>query len=714
MLIAYFGSPGLYDLINSPTVSNDALSQVSPTGIQILFSEPGLCGGSIQYDLDVNESTGDFVGSIFYNGFDDCETSMSGTIQVSGQLNLQSGEFNHITMLFELLELTEMSSESFVLSGRLEVSESYPTETIDVDLRVRDEDTGKVYWLDGYQLSVLYGFDTQSFEEVTINAGRFYDPDRGYIDVHTQEPVRTFDGELWPSSGLYVAEGVMNASARLIFLSTVIYQVEADVDGDGVYEYETGRVHYPGANTHPVADAGEDAVGNVGCSTTLDGSSSSDADLDTLSYQWTVVISPSGSLSQLTDASSPTPSFTPDVKGVYQFSLSVFDGFDTEVDSVNITAYGDLFCLNNISINPYALTDQYEADVAVGDVNSDGRTDVVALTREAELYVFIQNSSGELAEPVMHAVDNWRAVAIGDVTGDGNNDVVVTTDAGVGVLAQNDTGQLTDMVEYLFNPPLPSPAYSYSLALGDFDNDGSLDAAVLPDNGPVYVFIQNVDGTLGPSSTHETVTTGWNRVLAGDVTGDGLTDIVVSRADSYGFDNIGVLPQSMSGGFETTVYYTIGDLPYTYTYPVVLGDMNNDSRLDLVYSLYIGNDENSEYIGVLPQSNTGIFGAPLFYNIYYPPIIDMAVADVTGDELDDLLILHGTPHTGLPFSPTTVVVLAATGEGTLAPYDEYPMSQIPQSWGGLAVGDVDNDGRNDVVVTGHDLGPSLVVLHGVK
>ena len=254
MLLAYFGNPSLYDVVQSPTVPSQTFSQVSTIGVQVSYSEPGLCGGFIQYDLDVNDSTGDFEGSVLYDGYDDCETSMSGIIQVSGQLNLQSGQFNHITMLFELLELTEMSSEAFVLSGRLEVSENGSIETINIDLRVRDEETGKVYWLDGYQIKVLHGFDSRSFEEVTIIAGRFYDPDRGYIDVYTEEPVRTYVEEAWPSSGIYIAEGAMNASSRLMFLSTVLYQVEADVDSDGIYEYDTGRVHYPGANTLPVAE----------------------------------------------------------------------------------------------------------------------------------------------------------------------------------------------------------------------------------------------------------------------------------------------------------------------------------------------------------------------------------------------------------------------------------------------------------------------------
>jgi hypothetical protein len=71
--------------------------------------------------------------------------------------------------------------------------------------------------------------------------------------------------------------------------------VEADVDGDEVYEFNTGRVHFPGANTLPVADADEDAIGNVGCPISIDGSKSADADLDALQYKWMVVSAPMAS-----------------------------------------------------------------------------------------------------------------------------------------------------------------------------------------------------------------------------------------------------------------------------------------------------------------------------------------------------------------------------------------------------------------------------------
>jgi hypothetical protein len=98
----------------------------------------------------------------------------------------------------------------------------------------------------------------------------------------------------------------------------------------------------------------------------------------------------------------------------------------------------------------------------------------------------------------------------------------------------------------------------------------------------------------------------------------------------------------------------------------------------------------------------------------------MVVADVTGDGVDNLVVLHGTPDTSVPPAPTTIAVMAATGGDTLAPYDINPLQQTPQSWGRFAVDDVDGDGNNDVVLTAHgcdennNCGPHLVVLHGVK
>jgi uncharacterized protein YjdB len=82
-----------------------------------------------------------------------------------------------------------------------------------------------------------------------------------------------------------------------------------------------------GTNHPPVATAGADQSVFIGAAVTLDGTGSSDADTgDTLSYSWTLVSKPSTSSCSLTNATSGTSGFTPDVVGTYILSLKVSDG----------------------------------------------------------------------------------------------------------------------------------------------------------------------------------------------------------------------------------------------------------------------------------------------------------------------------------------------------------------------------------------------------
>jgi hypothetical protein len=80
------------------------------------------------------------------------------------------------------------------------------------------------------------------------------------------------------------------------------------------------------ANAAPVANAGVAQSVVVGTAVTLNGSASSDANGDSLTYSWTLTSKPAGSTASLTGATSALPTFTADLAGTYVASLIVNDG----------------------------------------------------------------------------------------------------------------------------------------------------------------------------------------------------------------------------------------------------------------------------------------------------------------------------------------------------------------------------------------------------
>lgn len=98
-----------------------------------------------------------------------------------------------------------------------------------------------------------------------------------------------------------------------------------------------GGDYVPQANHAPVASAGAAQVVSVGTSVKLNGSAS-DADQDLVSYTWTLS-RPANSAAYLLNSKVATPTFNPDVAGVYVATLIVNDGkLDSLPSTVMITA----------------------------------------------------------------------------------------------------------------------------------------------------------------------------------------------------------------------------------------------------------------------------------------------------------------------------------------------------------------------------------------
>ena len=92
------------------------------------------------------------------------------------------------------------------------------------------------------------------------------------------------------------------------------------------------------ANAAPVANAGTNQSVVLG-TVTLDGSASSDANGDTLTYKWVLLAKPIGSAAALSSTTSAKPTFNADLVGVYVASLVVNDGrLDSAIVTTTVTA----------------------------------------------------------------------------------------------------------------------------------------------------------------------------------------------------------------------------------------------------------------------------------------------------------------------------------------------------------------------------------------
>jgi hypothetical protein len=108
----------------------------------------------------------------------------------------------------------------------------------------------------------------------------------------------------------------------------------------------------------PTANAGANRTVEAFTAVTLDGSGSTDADGDTLTYQWTLTQKPTGSTATLSDASAVRPSFTPDALGNYVATLIVSDGSVTSAPATVTIAVVDTTppVIDSVSASPNVLS----------------------------------------------------------------------------------------------------------------------------------------------------------------------------------------------------------------------------------------------------------------------------------------------------------------------------------------------------------------------
>ncbi|HPE60170.1 MAG: hypothetical protein KDI15_13085 [Thiothrix sp.] len=150
----------------------------------------------------------------------------------------------------------------------------------------------------------------------------------------------------WSVSAAPVGAGVsllLSDTVRPRFLASVdgIYTLKLVVsDGrlQSTADYVAVTADAKVTNQAPQAEAGSDRYVRFGQATSLDAGTSHDPDGDALSFRWTLDASPADSVVSPTDTNVAILSFTPDVAGDYQFSVTVSDGSLSDTATVVLHA----------------------------------------------------------------------------------------------------------------------------------------------------------------------------------------------------------------------------------------------------------------------------------------------------------------------------------------------------------------------------------------
>jgi hypothetical protein len=204
-----------------------------------------------------------------------------------------------------------------------------------------------------------------------------------------------------------------SGSAAVLSDSTAVRPTfTADLDGayifqlvvnDGTTESAPDSITVTAAtaNSAPVANAGPDQNIATGSLVTLDGSGSSDADSDPLTYSWSLISVPAGSSAVLSDPTAAAPTFTADLDGDYVVQLIVNDGsVNSNPDSVTITAA----TVNSAPV-ANAGPNQNVATGSLVSLDGSGSSDADSdpLTYSWSLISTPAGSSAELSDPTAAA-----------------------------------------------------------------------------------------------------------------------------------------------------------------------------------------------------------------------------------------------------------------------------------------------------------------------
>ncbi len=339
----------------------------------------------------------------------------------------------------------------------------------------------------------------------------------------------------------------------------------------------------------------------------------------------------------------------------------------------------------------YAVGSEPEAIVA-GDFGN-GHTDLaVANYGSNDVSVLLGNGHGTFQKQVTYAVGSEpRAIVAGDFTGNGHTDLAVANyyDNDVSVLLGNGHGTFFQDP----NSPYQVGNGPDAIVAGDFTGDGLTDLAVANrGSNDVSVLLGNGNGhgTFQDQMTYP-VGPEPEAIVAGDFTSDGRTELAL---DYYGSNDVSILLGNGHGTFQNHVLNVLGDSPPA----IVAGDFTDDGRTDLAVA-----NSGSDDVSILLGNGDGTFQNPVTYAVGTDPIAIVA-GDFNGDGCTDLAVVNEGTY---PNYSGSVSILLGNGDGTFQDRVTYAVGTDPIA---IVAGDFGN-GHTDLAVV-NELDDDVSILLG--
>ncbi len=331
----------------------------------------------------------------------------------------------------------------------------------------------------------------------------------------------------------------------------------------------------------------------------------------------------------------------------------------------------------------YTITDRNDELVAA-DIDHDGDIDLIS-ANTSSFYVSVhsnQNGAFSMRSDYL-SPGPVKTLSVFDATGDGKRDIVAGYS--VGSILPN-LGDGTFPIEDVpnFGTGLRKPI------VVDVNNDGKLDfVAPSTQSSAVVALINDGSGSFSNAYTSAAAGSAIGYVAAGDFNGDGLQDLVTTHADRYGI--------LFNQGDNTFVQqYSTGTWPGINA--VTTGDFNGDGHVDVALSMFEAapimpkNQPGYNRISMMMGNGDGTFSGS--YSESWPSYVQcvgsgqhLAAADFDNDGAQELAFAHCDQNAVRIMKPN------ASGK-----FDTVGSANVEKATS-VKLGDFNGDGMFDVVTT---------------